>query len=619
MKLIYKKIVALLLSFVLITTYAMEKPEEHEKSEILSPNFPEFLNHKPLLEGLKIAQKLDFSGSMQEIDSYLQKLQFLTNLLYMRHEALPFFQKMLAYGKEAAASSFPYEIKGCDVTSVLTNSEKKNKNHPYYQKTIPNTPKNEPLLKKMIPITTAEGRAITFQLMPLTHNNNKKMAASNEFRCKQLLNRLMNNTNEEIKNVAKRAHNYYYTKISIDEIKKFLFRFYISLLLIDDRGRHSDINIDDVKKILQESNSHLKIEESLKKHKIYPFIKEIMPQILSLFEQLNGVLQGYGLYTDDHDVLVSSEQTRYNNHLDLLIKNIITSHSQHAILYKKLMEEKNKILKNLPAQKRLEAIKKYKTKILDRTALTERLPEKLETLYPTSTPSDNKWIGKKYHAKKKETQPTAKKKKEQKQKSKKNATQPCVQTNQEYQIAIESPIIETIEQKKELNDLLLPNYHARILRWFDPEFIAAQQPNQSSIEYHTINPLIDHFLISLGESREDIDKKTITHTLYGEIKYRSGKHKMVCFCCALNNEGVCYHRGYDILDKVAVSDVLIGNAYNVQFPLMNENIYESKKIDLSSYENIPSRTYQENQFCIRLSDPKNTQIQEIILYKPLVI
>ncbi len=618
MKKIYKNIVILLLSCTLLNISAMEAPEENKQVEIIPQVFPALLSHAPQVDEINIPKLLHFSGLKKDYPSYLQKLQLLTNLLYMRHESLAFFQKILYYTKEALTSSFPNEIFGFDITAVMPPFNESNEPKPHYHKSVPIIPENEELIKKHIPITTCEGRSIGFQLIPLS-NNPQKFNASNENRYKRLFTQLLDNENEEVKIIAKKIYNTFYMTLCADDISRFTDIFLFSLLFIDDTAQPLRVSVQTANNIIKQTDLLLKINEILDKHGIYSAVTEVMPQVLSLFAQLKAMKHGYGFLNNNHDCLLTAENVYYNDHIASLIKTISATHQQHAALYKKIMDEKNRILKTLPSQERLEAIKKYKTKILKRNELFERLPDELIT--QSKTKPIDEWIDKKYHQKPTPTRCTSKKKKKQKHPHSKKATTTRDEEPEEIismEATVEAPIPEPI-QEKEVEQLILPTYHVRILRWFDEDFISANKPSNSSIEYHTINPLIDHFLLSIGQQQEitkDNGQKEMRYLLIGEINYHSNKKKLVCFSCSIDERGICYHRGYNKLDDIEVSEILMGNAYKVQFPSMQEQVYETKEFESLSDIIITNRKYTENQFCIRLTDPKN-KIKEIVLYKPL--
>lgn len=456
------------------------------------------------------------------------------------------------------------------------------------------------LLKRSVLIKTPEGKSALLQLLPLTHKQ------ENFEKYFSHLLQLRTHENKEVVLISSVVRNILFNRQCSHYTCDFVASFLFSLLLLDndDISKPMEISAHECPAVMSQDKIIQKIQQRLNDFCLDSTIMQTMPHVMWLYSVLD-IFKDY-FVKDGQKPMLQSENTFFDEQIKNIIKTISSVHSDYNVLYKKIIVEQNRILRNFSSKERLDAIRKYKATILNRMAITDRLPEEFHKI--SDTKAEDSWIPVSIQQKKITSGKQRKKTKGRHRPHKKEALQSDEQQNKK----------ENEQQEKRVSNFSSLIYDDRILRWFDRVFASTQ--SESSVVYHTINPLIDHFLVTLTKpekrAKEHSDLEDTVYSLMGEIHYSSGRKQTVRFTCCIDPEGICYHRGPDkIKDQ---ESLFAGSAYHVNFPPLfpdeTHTKYEEKKVPLQNL--IKNATYYENQFCIRMSDESNG-IKEIILFKPL--
>ena len=128
-----------------------------------------------------------------------------------------------------------------------------------------------------------------------------------------------------------------------------------------------------------------KIEKKLNDCSLYPVIMQTMPQTIWIYSVVDALKETFALTQDEQKEMTHADNIIFDGHIKKILKNVSSVQSDYNLLYKKIIVEQNRILKNFSSKERLEAIKKYKAAILDRMGLENRLPELLHDVPDVKT------------------------------------------------------------------------------------------------------------------------------------------------------------------------------------------------------------------------------------------
>jgi hypothetical protein len=110
-------------------------------------------------------------------------------------------------------------------------------------------------------------------------------------------------------------------------------------------------------------------------------VMSIMPQIPWLYSVIDALNTYYDVTNKNvHKVLTAEETLRFREALTKARQIIGSVHRDYNALYATILKEQNRILKNYPGKKRVEAIGEFKSHILHRPDFGERLPDTLPNL-----------------------------------------------------------------------------------------------------------------------------------------------------------------------------------------------------------------------------------------------
>lgn len=98
------------------------------------------------------------------------------------------------------------------------------------------------------------------------------------------------------------------------------------------------------------------------------------------------------------------------------------------------------------------------------------------------------------------------------------------------------------------------HYAPRIQRWFKKAF--AKQYSFESILYHTFAPYIDVYLLMEGKlepwAQQNAHCSHNKFSLPGKIIHENGDEYFVIFSCTVNQNNLCYHRGYSYVSQTEI-------------------------------------------------------------------
>lgn len=201
-----------------------------------------------------------------------------------------------------------------------------------------------------------------------------------------------------------------------------------------------------------------------------------------------------------------------------------------------------------------------------------------------------------------------------------------VQSTDELASNISEMSSKEIDIPKIQEYLKLPRYDERILNWFNPEYIEANKPDDSSIFYHTYCALADFVIRKHGYKQfERNSNPAETDTAFYmacRLINKNGDVKEKVLKISFLENGLCYHRGP--IDITTVPDIFAkfkDSISKFDFPdLLTEQTIIKKKIELD--DDLPNAhiykdlEYKEGNYHFEIYD----SVHEItfILFKHLI-
>ena len=148
-------------------------------------------------------------------------------------------------------------------------------------------------------------------------------------------------------------------------------------------------NLLDIKESISEEEaktfvrdySFEKIGQFLADSSMSAAVMHAMPQIPWLYSFIGSLKDYYDVQPDESQkILTTEENIHFCEELTKAREIIGSAHRDYNVLYTTILAEQNRVLKNLPAKKRGEAIGQFKANILNRNEFCERLPDMLPDL-----------------------------------------------------------------------------------------------------------------------------------------------------------------------------------------------------------------------------------------------
>lgn len=609
-----KKLLHLLIVYLTII-HSSFPMEVNIKDEV--QNNPSSLWHLP-----ELADNHNYSSKPNEIDlisllggsegqlKYGRRLQILSNLILMYHETKSLFANILPIQKKALENASSYE----KYFAVPLSEDDRERAEATTKKssqivfiTKKNIEQHDEGVKQALFIKTLEGKAVFFQLLPFAATFDEK----NRRRIDRLYARLKKSTNEEVALLVRRTHAVFYNNFIFDSLAYFTSRFLISLLTLNPDNICDPVQMlsSEELNVLYQQNSIHKINEHLKKISLDNVVHDVMPHCLWIY----SMMQSWKDYLEPKESLNAEEIQSFITNFEKALRILDSSRTYYSCLYKKLMVEKKQFCSKFPKDTRANACAFFQSYLLDRVNCGRRLPEEMPSFSMNTMNDDSAEIN--------DYIPRGAASKKKFPKKKKKGASRHRPHKKEHSEIIDEPFqdIFTTKQKK-IKKATHIVYDPRVLRWFDESFVATIN-DVSSLVYHTLNPLIDHFLITIGHA-EKVEKENrpgyyTLHSLNAEIEYTSGEKQLVKISLALDPKGICFHRGFNKISSLEKPFEI--NAYNQNFPsLTQETELTLKKASNKLSELITNPYYYENEFCIAMSDERLKHIiKNIVLFKPL--
>ncbi len=167
----------------------------------------------------------------------------------------------------------------------------------------------------------------------------------------------------------------------------------------------------------------------------------------------------------------------------------------------------------------------------------------------------------------------------------------------------------------------LIRYDERVLDWFDPETIKEHilYASRESVEYHCFTRLVDGYLFKFGiqtpwENKTRKGNIDTNYSLGGMIERSGQERQNVVFTCCKDNNGVCYHRGFEQNDEL-FNQYFCENQWKVlhrdEFPQLGQPHRAPFAARGSKDED---KVLAEDDLCVKIRDGHLDM--NIVLYKP---
>lgn len=590
-------------------TSKRKRKNRKKKKETEKPEFQKLVNVNPdvLAEATSINNlKKLFNFSEDEIKN-IEALNALANVLLMQDWIINEFKSIAKDTADLASTSISEPITCFSVTNdgkSICDCEK-TENH---------------VIKELM---TSEAKALALQLVaPLVRSekniwNNKEQI--NKFYLRS--SNLINHNNEEICSIAKWVKNV----IAADRLNQKLKWTCLNLIArcgIENQnfGENSQTNKE---KDLSNSIARLLLEK-----KVFKVVRLLVPNIIPLiirFIQIDNYFVNVWYELDDSDDIFVANQ------LNKLVKETISWYNEYRVkyqdLYKTVLLELNNITKSLDRGCRQSCIKFSLCTYLIPTL--KGLPKNLSTVSLDNIKNEdnnnqtNDFICDLNVALKNKKSPLVSKKPK-KKKSRNKYRKKIPNLTGEPEIEHGEYVKQASNEKIEFEHLKLPCYTSRILNYWDPSYIQRESVDHDSTLVHTYNPIADAFIMKHGRKimqqnqtfGEQLDE---AYYMPGQIEYENGRIETVLFCVCLGRENFCYHRGF----KKRSTQQLFTEFGNNEFESDQTNEFEvegliKKRLNFKAQNDIyPDNSFDENEFCIKINDPKNHVL--ITLFKPDIL
>lgn len=353
-------------------------------------------------------------------------------------------------------------------------------------------------------------------------------------------------------------------------------------------------------------------------------IKKCLPNFYSLIEALQTII-----YLGCNDAQQTPDAEQSNFCYELLLPTFLAFQNMkpyYERLYTPLHDELTSYYKDKKRSFRNELMKKYSQQFF----LDEQFPKKLfkqEQPLLDNTPDLFEKLS--LAESKKKNPPTQQKKKSKNSRKKTyNQRQTSTYLNQSNNMSQEEPeeperytsdvinISNTNSNPAPLEKII---YHPRILEWSNKDYSDATTNSEiESLLYHKYKFVVDEYNWRYGIKQERQNKTypnqmDIVSYLGGEICYPDGRKKTVLFVCCKNQQGICYHRGYQKKDETLFKEFETSE-FEYNFPKLSVASQEKKSPkEKNNLMNDPI----ENQFCVYIEDKINNDAKiKLVLFKP---
>lgn len=375
----------LLLIVCFISTHAMEekKPEQSYVPHYFElPAWSDTPAKKP--GELCLPELMPYAKDSKEESLYLRKLQLLNNFIYMHHASLPFVDELLAYETEAlkTAASTPFDRFTIETTSDDKDylEGKAQKAGLSYNKYLQNGRENGDPVR----LYTQEGKEAALKLIPLSKSFRFDKGKDRDY-VERTFARYDNHENSEVGIVVQKVRNSFYNNLTHRRVCSFVGNFLFSLQMINAE------NLLDIKERISEEESKAfmadysfeEIGQFLANSSMSEVVTHAMPQILWLYSFIDALKDYYDVQHDNpHKVLTIEENAHFCEELAKARKIIGSAHRDYNVLYTTIFAEQKRVMENYPGKKRGEAIKRFKSIILNRNhnEFGERMPDELPDL-----------------------------------------------------------------------------------------------------------------------------------------------------------------------------------------------------------------------------------------------
>jgi len=430
---------------------------------------------------------------------------------------------------------------------------------------------------------------------------------------------LMDHENEEISTVGKSVCN----KISSHWFKARLNLFWSKILSIlsNMKYNNADLEAKIEDKIFNKGLSNV-MAAWLIENKIFAATQKLLPNLIDILLDILDLKEYYDdlLYQD-----ANFSDIEYAADIDEEIKEIIAKYERFEEVYQELYQT---ILSQLHDQGSA-----YTQVFMVPTTSTMLKNLDVPLLQFQCCDRDKKphdfisdLVASKKKNKQSQSSPTVIKKTRSRRKNqKKNSAekqelikQPNRSENKKTTSKDKSLITEFVQIQQESTQL--PNYAQRVLKWFDPFYIAEELPDATSILYHTYSPLADLIIkkygaMQLQPNQTNSDLIDSAYYMPGQIKHNNGDTETVVFCICFGDDGFCYHRGYSKVSEADLSPEIAKSKHRYDFPDLLAEIFTEKKKIRASNDICKDTEYTETATYVEIGDSVNEVT--ITLFKPV--